>query len=154
MEETVRTELRRGDPKISIGDISRRNNKLSFMVRDGSQVDAAVERIRSLTQGAGMSGQRDWNVEVVDSSTIVLTPTSSGLNAAVDSAMEVATEVICKRIDEMGTKEPTIFRQGANRIVVHVPGLQDPDALQSLRSEETHSELLPLMPILSAVLCF
>src|SRR3546814_11797964 len=84
MEETVRTELRRGDPKISIGDISRRNNKLSFMVRDGSQVDAAVERIRSLTQGAGMSGQRDWNVEVVDSSTIVLTPTSSGLNAAVD----------------------------------------------------------------------
>src|SRR3546814_15079984 len=61
MEETVRTELRRGDPKISIGDISRRNNKLSFMVRDGSQVDAAVERIRSLTQGAGMSGQPDWN---------------------------------------------------------------------------------------------
>src|SRR3546814_4224824 len=85
MEETVRTELRRGDPKISIGDISRRNNKLSFMVRDGSQVDAAVERIRSLTQGAGMSGQRDWNVEVVDSSTIVLTPTdrkSTRLNSS------------------------------------------------------------------------
>src|SRR3546814_1913914 len=102
------------------------------MVRDGSQVDAAVERIRSLTQGAGMSGQRDWNVEVVDSSTIVLTPTSSGLNAAVDSAMEVATEVIRKRIDEMGTKEPTIIRQGANRIVVQVPGLQDPEALKSL----------------------
>src|SRR3546814_12243016 len=94
MKKTVVTELRGGDPKISIVYSSRRNNKLSFMVRDGSQVDAAVERIRSLTQGAGMSGQRDWNVEVVDSSTIVLTPTSSGLNAAVDSAMEVATEEI------------------------------------------------------------
>src|SRR3546814_5794142 len=46
--------------------------------------------------------------------------------------MEVATEVIRKRIDEMGTKEPTIIRQGANRIVVQVPGLQDPEALKSL----------------------
>lgn len=132
MEETVRTEMRRGDPKISIGDISRRGGKLSFMVRDAAQVDAAVERVRSLTQGAGMTGQRDWNVEVVDSSTIVLTPTPSGLDAAVESAMEVATEVIRKRIDEMGTKEPTIIRQGANRIVVQVPGLQDPEALKSL----------------------
>src|SRR3546814_4060337 len=33
MEETVRTELRRGDPKISLGDLSRRHNKLSFLVR-------------------------------------------------------------------------------------------------------------------------
>lgn len=132
MEETVRTEMRRGDPRISVGDISRRGGKLSFMVRDTAQVDAAVERVRSLTQGAGMTGQRDWNVEVMDGSTIVLTPTRSGLDAAVESAMEVATEVIRKRIDEMGTKEPTILRQGANRIVVQVPGLQDPEALKSL----------------------
>lgn len=132
MEDTVRTEMRRGDPRISIGDISRRDGKLSFMVRDRTQVDTAVERIRALTQGAGMTGQRDWDVEVVDSSTIVLTPTSSGLDAAVESAMEVATEVIRKRIDEMGTREPTIIRQGANRIVVQVPGLQNPEALKSL----------------------
>ncbi|MBK5264919.1 MAG: protein translocase subunit SecD [Alphaproteobacteria bacterium] len=132
MEETLRTEMRRGDPKISIGDISRREGKLSFMVRDGAQVDAAVERIRSLTQGAGMTGKRDWDVAVVDSSTVVMTPTAFGLDAAVESAMEVATEVIRKRIDEMGTKEPTIIRQGANRIVVQVPGLQNPEALKSL----------------------
>ncbi|MCF8707400.1 protein translocase subunit SecD [Rhizorhapis sp. SPR117] len=132
MEETVRTEMRRGDPKISIGDISRRGDKLSFMVRDGAQVDAAVERIRSLTQGAGMTGKRDWDVAVVDGNTVVMTPTASGLDAAIESAMEVATEVIRKRIDEMGTKEPTIIRQGANRIVVQVPGLQNPEALKSL----------------------
>ncbi len=48
------------------------------MVRDPSQVDAAVERIRTLTQGAGMTGQRDFNVEVRDGKTIVVTPTSAG----------------------------------------------------------------------------
>jgi preprotein translocase subunit SecD len=140
MEEQVRTELRRGTPRIAIGDISSRDGKLSFMVRDPAQVDAAVERIRPLTQGAGLTGQRDFNVEVVNSSTIVVTPTDAGIGNAVKSAMEVATEVIRKRIDEMGTREPTIQQQGGNRIVVQVPGLQDPKALKDLLGQTAKLE--------------
>lgn len=140
MEEQIRTELRRGDPKIAIGDISQRDGKLRFMVREPSQVDAAVERIRPLTQGAGLTGQRDFNVEVVDSSTIVLTPTQAGIDAAVNQAMDVAKEVIDRRINEMGTREPTIIRQGANRIVVQVPGLQDPSELKSLLGQTAKLE--------------
>ncbi|PTQ12372.1 protein translocase subunit SecD [Sphingomonas oleivorans] len=132
MEEQVRTEMRRGDPRIDIGDISTSGGRLSFFVRDIRQLDAAVERIRTLTQPSGMTGQRDWNVAVVDSTRIVMTPTESGLAASVDSAMQVATEVVRKRIDELGTREPTIIRQGSDRIVVQVPGLQDPQALKAL----------------------
>lgn len=140
MEEQVRTELRRGDPKIAIGDISRKDGKLSFMVRNPSQVDAAVERLRPLTQGAGMTGQRDFDVTVVDSSTVVMTPTQAGLDNAVDQAMDVAKEVIDRRINEMGTREPTIIRQGATRIVVQVPGLQDPGELKSLLGQTAKLE--------------
>jgi len=140
MEEQVRTELRRGDTKIAIGDISSRDGKLSFMVRNPSEVDAAVERIRPLTQGAGLTGQRDFNVEVVNSSTIVITPTQAGIDNAVKGAMEVATEVIRKRIDEMGTREPTIQQQGDNRIVVQVPGLQNPKALKDLLGQTAKLE--------------
>ena len=132
MEETVRTEMRRGSPKVEIGDISTAGGRLSFMVRDIAQLDTAVERVRTLTQPTGMTGQRDWNVAVVDSTRIVLTQTDSGLTAATNSAMEVATEVVRKRIDELGTKEPTIIRQGNDRIVVQVPGLQNPEALKAL----------------------
>ena len=140
MEEQVRAELRRGDPKIAIGDISSRDGKLSFMVRDPAQVDAAVERIRPLTQGAGLTGQRDFNVEVVNSSTVTITPTDAGIKSAIKSAMEVSTEVIRRRIDEMGTREPTIQQQGDNRIVVQVPGLQDPKALKSLLGQTAKLE--------------
>ncbi|WP_426387044.1 protein translocase subunit SecD [Sphingobium sp. R-21] len=140
MEEQVRTELRRGDTKIAIGDISSRDGKLSFMVRNPSEVDAAIERIRPLTQGAGLTGQRDFNVEVVNSSTIVITPTQAGIDNAVKGAMEVATEVIRKRIDEMGTREPTIQQQGDNRIVVQVPGLQNPKALKDLLGQTAKLE--------------
>src|SRR6185312_245797 len=100
--------------------------------RDVTRLDAAVERIRTLTQPVGLGGQRDWNVQVVDSSRIVLTPTSSGLATATNSAMDVATEIVRKRIDELGTREPSIVRQGANRIDVQVPGLKDPEALKAL----------------------
>ncbi|AHE54471.1 protein translocase subunit SecD [Sphingomonas sanxanigenens] len=133
MEEQVRTELRRaGAPRIAIGDISSRDGRLVFMVRDQSQVDAAVERIRPLTQGAGMTGQRDFDVTVRDGNTINVVPTEAGIKAGVDAAMEVATEIIRKRIDSLGTREATIVRQGSTRILVQVPGVQDPAQVKNL----------------------
>jgi preprotein translocase subunit SecD len=132
MSETIRTEMRRGDPRIAIGDISTAGGTVSFFVRDVTQVDQAVERTRAQTSGIGVTGQRDWDVRVVDTNRIVMTPTQAGQKDAVDKAMEVATEVVRKRIDELGTREPTIIRQGSTRIVVQVPGLQNPAALKAL----------------------
>jgi preprotein translocase subunit SecD len=132
MEDTIRTEMRRGDTKIGIGDISTQNGRISFFVRDVVQLDAAVERARQQTTPVGVTGQRDWNVAVVDSTRIVMTPTQAGIDAAVDAAMETATEVVRKRIDELGTREPTIVREGKDRILVQVPGLQDPAGLKAL----------------------
>jgi len=131
-EEEVRTEMRRGTPQIDIGDISTAGGDLSFFVRDVAQLDAAVERARTLTNAVGVTGQRDWNVAVVDSTRIVMTPSKAGLAKATEDAMKVATEVVRKRIDELGTREPTIVREGSQRILVQVPGLQNPEALKSL----------------------
>jgi preprotein translocase subunit SecD len=149
MEEQIRTELRRTDPKIAIGDISSTGGQLNFMVRDPAQVDSAVERIRPLTQGAGMTGQRDFDVTVLNGNTISVVPTQAGLDAAVKSAMEVATEIIRKRIDEMGTREPTIQQQGSNRILVQVPGVQDPTALKALLGQTAKLEFKLVDPTVS-----
>lgn len=133
MREQVQAEMRRQTPRIEIGEISSRNGQLSFLLRDPSQVDAARERLLQITgTGAGMTGQRQWDIQVVDTSRFVLTPTAAGLAQAVDTAMGDATEVVRRRIDELGTREPTIIRQGTNRIVVQVPGLQNPQALKDL----------------------
>jgi preprotein translocase subunit SecD len=132
MDDAIRTEMRRATPAIDIGDISTANGQLSFFVRNIAQLDAAVERARGQTQAIGVTGQRDWDVRVVDSTRIVMTPTTAGLKDAVDKAMETATEVVRKRIDELGTREPTIVREGSERILVQVPGLQDPAGLKAL----------------------
>ena len=133
MRDSIAGTMRNGTPRIAIGDISVRGGQLSFLLRDPSQVDAARERLLSITGGgAGMSGQREWDINVVDTSRFVLKPTEAGLQQAIDTAMKDATEVVRRRIDELGTKEPTIVRQGATRIVVQVPGLQNPQALKNL----------------------
>jgi preprotein translocase subunit SecD len=139
MEESVSTELRRG-AKIDIGDISTAGGRLSFLVRDPTQVDAAVERLRKLTQPVALTGNRDWDVQVVDSTRIVLTPTASGTAQALKDAMGVARDVVRRRIDPGGTKEITVITEGGNRILVQVPGVEDPEALKNLIGQTARLE--------------
>ena len=139
MEDEVNTELRR-DPQIAIGDISTAGGRLSFMVRDPRQVDAAVDRMRNLTKPLALTGNRDWDVQVVDSTRIVMTPTASGSAQALKDAMGVARDVVRRRIDPSGTKEITVITEGGNRILVEVPGVEDPEALKRLIGQTARLE--------------
>jgi len=140
MQETIRVGLRRHSPPIAIGDISTNGGRLTFMVRNPAQADAAFEFARSQTQPVGL-GPRDWTVSMVDQNRIVMTPTQAGLNDALDRAMSSAREVVYNRVDPDGTKEVTVIRQGSDRILVQVPGLQDPEGLKALLGKTARLEL-------------
>ncbi len=130
MEETVRGEMRRAEPRIRIGDISTSGGALSFMLDTPADIDRARGLLEPVMMGTNLV--REWDLTVVDGQRMVLTPTDDGVDQAVTDAMDSATEVVRKRIDGLGTREPTIIRQGDTRIVVQVPGLQDPDQLKEL----------------------
>ena len=139
MEDQVATELRR-TPRVEIGDVSTGGGRVSFLVRDPTQVDTAVERLRAITQPVALTGSRDWDVQVMDSTRIVLTPTQSGSQRAMRDAMSVARDVVRRRIDPQGTKEITVINQGTDRILVEVPGVEDPEALKSLIGQTARLE--------------
>jgi preprotein translocase subunit SecD len=134
LEDIVRTELRQADGgAIGVQDLSTRGGEISFTVRNPADLDRAVETMRGVSRPIGqLSAQRDIDVSLMDGSRVVVRPTDAGIAAETDAAMAQAVEVIRRRIDEMGTREPNIVRQGDTRIVVQVPGLQDPDALKAL----------------------
>ena len=135
MEKTVRAAMRgeRGtDDDIGIGELSTAGGKISFLVRDQKQLDEARDRLFKETGGAAMTGQRDWQIDVVDTTRIVMTPTAAGQKQAIANAMDTARDIIDKRVNALGTREPTIIRQGDDRVVVQVPGLQDPQQLKDL----------------------
>lgn len=138
MEESVRAAMRLAEPRIQIGDISTRGGTLSFMLANPADIDRAREALIPLMNGTGLT--REWTLSVVDRTRFVLTPTQQGLNQAVQDAMGTATEVVRKRIDALGTREPTIIRQGDLRIVVQVPGLQDPTQLKELLGQTAKLE--------------
>jgi len=138
MEESVREALAEATPRIRIGDVSTAQGRLSFMLEDAGQLDAAREILLPLINGTGLI--REWDLAVVDTSTLVLTPTQQGTDQAVTNAMDSATEVVRRRIDALGTREPTIIRQGATRIVVQVPGLSDPQELKDLLGQTAELE--------------
>ena len=133
LEENVRVAMRNAEPRIRIGDISTANGQLSFILDNPSEIDRARDLLEPLIAGQGITAE--WDLQVVDSQRMVLTPTETGLDTALDTAMSGAVEVVRQRIDALGTREPTIIRQGESRIVVQVPGLEDPEALKELLGE-------------------
>jgi preprotein translocase subunit SecD len=139
MQDSVDTELRRA-PAIQVGDYSTAGGKLSFLVRDPTQVDAAVDRMRNLTKPVALTGNRNWDVQVVDSTRIVMTPTQSGITAAMKDAMTTARDVVSRRIDPGGTREITVVTEGTNRVLVEVPGVDNPDELKKLIGQTARLE--------------
>ncbi len=130
LEDGIRGAMRRTEPRVAIGDVSRAGGSLSFSVTDPSQVDAAREALLPLTSNS--TGGRDWNIGVNDGNRFVLTPAGTGTETAMNQAMDTAKDVIDRRINALGTLEPDIRRQGEDRISVAVPGLDDPEALKAL----------------------
>jgi preprotein translocase subunit SecD len=129
MEELMRTEMRR--QHVGVGEVSTSGGQLGFLVRDPAQLPAALDWARQSSQSGGIGGGREWDV-ASEGNRITMRQTQAGLDRAIDQAMAVAREIIDRRINALGTLEPTIIRQGTSRIVVQVPGLQDPEALKSL----------------------
>ncbi|WP_416909215.1 MAG: protein translocase subunit SecD [Polymorphobacter sp.] len=133
LEDTARTELRIAEGgAISFSDLNRSADSISLTIAKPEDLPRALATLQRVTLPAGgITGVRETEVSN-NGPRITLKATQAGVALAVDSAMAQAVEVIRRRIDELGTREPTIIRQGTSRIVVQVPGLQDPDALKSL----------------------
>lgn len=133
LEDTARTELRIAEGgAIPFTDLSQSPDSVSLTLSNAVDLPRALATLQRVTMPAGgITGTRETEVSN-NGPRITLKATQAGVALAVDSAMAQAVEVIRRRIDELGTREPNIIRQGTSRIVVQVPGLQDPDALKSL----------------------
>ena len=77
----------------------------------------------------------DLDVEKSGDNEVTLTITDVGLNQRMGAAIQASIETIRRRVDQLGTTEPIIQREGRNRILVQVPGIQDVERLKNLIGE-------------------
>jgi preprotein translocase subunit SecD len=112
-----------------------RGNTVEVRITRDTDVDTAVSKLRELSQPMtgilGSTGQR--NIEVTENAGLVtVAPTDPALLERVRQAVDQSIQIIERRVNELGLVEPTIQREGANRILVQVPGLQDPSRLKEI----------------------
>ena len=69
---------------------------------------------------------------IVDNNYFKLTLSNYGLVLLKNSSLDQAIEIVRRRVDEIGTNEPNILKRGNDRILVELPGLDDPGRIKSL----------------------
>ncbi len=106
------------------------NGGVQVHIADPAQLPAAVTALNALARPlTGIAG-RDITVAAGPGQTVVLTYNPQAARESAAKAVDQSIEVIRRRIDQLGTREPTIIRQGATRIVVEAPGESDPEKLK------------------------
>lgn len=133
----IRNQLR--EANIRYSGLSGTGQSAQVRISDPAQVAAARTALNDLTApvSSGPLGGSVQEVTLSDDGNglIRVNLTDDGINYRLSSAVNQSIEVVRRRVDELGTTEPLIQRQGADRIIVQVPGLQDPQRLKALLNQ-------------------
>ena len=138
MLQSLLDDMRRvlREARIGYTGLVVKGNSAEVHIREGSKSDLALEKLRTLSQPLGgilsAAGQRNIDVTTEAGNVIRLTYTDPAIVERVRQAVDQSIEIIERRVNELGTVEPLIQREGTDRILVQVPGLQDPTRLKQL----------------------
>ena len=135
LEDGVRSSLR--GERIGYRGLGVTGNAVMVTVRDLAELEKALEALDELNGPIGSSfigsgPTQEFDVSSRDDGTIVMALTEVAIEERRRAAVEQSIEIVRRRIDEVGTNEPTIQRQGSDRILVQLPGEQDPDRIKRL----------------------
>jgi preprotein translocase subunit SecD len=138
--DNLRDDIRRilREERVPItGGIGTQARGVQFRVANPDDRAKVLPKIRQLQQQTGNvllggGGAGSLNVNESPDGLIQVTLTEAGVADKVRRAVDQSIEVLRRRVDALGTTEPNIQRQGADRILVQVPGLQDPEKLKDI----------------------
>jgi len=133
----IRTLLRRERPTILFTDLDLAGNGIRLHISNPQQIEAARTILRNLAQPPGTFiglGNNQYDIADDGQGNFTMHMTDAYQRQMRTQIVSQSIEVVRKRIDELGTREPTIQQQGQDRILVQVPGLKDPGQLKTILS--------------------
>ena len=129
--EDVRTSLRTA--QIAFSGLGETNGVVNVRITDPTQVQSAEQALQKLSVPvAAGAGVREVQVGAGPDQTVRLSISDQAMAAETADAVTQDIEIIRRRIDQLGTREPSIIQQGADRIVVQAPGESDPEKLKAV----------------------
>jgi len=142
IRDDVRRTLR--DAKIGYTGLAVRNDAVEVRISRDTDAPNALAKLRELSQPLGgllgSSGQRSVEVSDAGSGLIRITVPQAAITERIRQTIEQSIQIVERRVNQLGTVEPVIQRQGTDRILVQVPGLQDPSRLKELLGKTAKME--------------
>jgi len=138
--ESVRNDIRAilRDARIGYTGLTGTDRTVQVRIRGAEEeITKARNALATLTQPVtsgvfGTSNVTEVEFSEPEPGLFRYTLTDAGIDYRVSSAVDQSVEVVNRRVNELGTTEPIVQRQGADRILVQVPGLQDPQRLKDI----------------------
>jgi preprotein translocase subunit SecD len=143
--DQVRDDVRRvlREAKIGYTGLAARPDSVEVHVKD-TDLQNALAKLRDLSQPLGgllgSNGQRSLEVSDAGGGLIRLSVPQAAINDRIRQTIEQSIQIVERRVNELGTVEPLIQRQGTDRILVQVPGLQDPTQLKAILGKTAKME--------------
>jgi preprotein translocase subunit SecD len=144
--EAVRDETRKvlREARIPYTGLNVRNDVVEVRITKDTDVPTALSKLRDMSQPIGglmgSSGQRDLEVSDAGGGLIRVAVTQPAMLDRMRKTIEQSIQIVERRVNELGTVEPLIQRQGTDRILVQVPGLQDPTRLKEILGKTAKME--------------
>ena len=120
--DNLRLSLRKN--KIPYSKFNIKNNNIFFNIKNENKKDELSKILSKYSQ--------DITFEYVDDKLIKIFFNNQKIKSIQDTSVSQSIEVVRRRVDEYGTKEPSIQRQGKKRILLELPGITDPERLKKL----------------------
>lgn len=133
LRDDVRRILREDKVPIA-GGVGVLPRGVQFRIPDPAEREKIMPKLQGLAAPVqiGRSSSPALAISTSDNGLIQITVTDSGVNAQIRRAVDQSIEVLRRRVDALGTTEPNIQREGSDRILVEVPGLQDTSKLKEI----------------------
>jgi preprotein translocase subunit SecD len=144
--DQVRDDVRRvlREARIPYTGLTARADNAEVRITKDTDLPQALTKLRELSQPLGgllgSSGQRSLEVSDVGGGLIRLTVPQAAITERIRQTIEQSIQIVERRVNQLGTVEPVIQRQGTDRILVQVPGLQDPTRLKDLLGKTAKME--------------
>ncbi|ODN69742.1 preprotein translocase subunit SecD [Methylobrevis pamukkalensis] len=136
LENDVRLTLRQ-EPRIGYTGLAISGRGVQVRLRDVSQAETARTRLAELVNPLdqsvlGGSGVTEFELSDQGDGLFRFDLSDAGLDQRLSSVVTQSIEVIRRRVDEIGTTEPSIQQNGSDRILVEAPGERDPQRLKAI----------------------
>lgn len=128
LKDTVRKVLRgdkeKNEKMLPYANLTGTSNSVSVIIKNKDDISEARRRIRNATAN-------EVDIETVDNK-LKFYYSPASISKIKTDVLSNSIEIVRRRVDSLGNKEPSIQKQGENRIMVQLPGVDNPDRVKEL----------------------